>query len=72
VTINVGDTVTWTNKDAAAHSAVVVVRGADESPELPAGATDNSSDTGRVAVWGGIGALLVYMVVRGGALLRRR
>jgi plastocyanin len=53
-------------------SAGVVVRGADEGPELPAGATDTSVDGGRAAVFGGIGALVVYMVVRGGTLLRRR
>jgi plastocyanin len=53
-------------------SAGVVVRGADEGPELPAGATNGSVDGGRAAVFGGIGALLVYMVVRGGALIRRR
>lgn len=49
----------------------VVVRGADEAPELPAGAT-NSNDGGRAAIFGGIGALVVYMFVRGGSLLRRR
>jgi plastocyanin len=32
VTINVGDTVTWTNKDAAAHSAVV--NGVGQTPVL--------------------------------------
>jgi plastocyanin len=53
-------------------SAGVVVRGADEGPELPAGATNATVDGGRAAVFGGIGALLVYMVVRGGALIRRR
>jgi hypothetical protein len=53
-------------------SAGVVVRGADEVAELPAGATNSSTDTGRAAVFGGIGALVVYMVVRGGSLLRRR
>ena len=53
-------------------SAGVVVRGADEGPDLPAGATNSSNDTGRAAVFGGIGALVVYMVVRGGSLLRRR
>jgi len=53
-------------------SAGVVVRGADEVAELPADATNNSGDTGRAAIFGGIGALLVYMVVRGGSLLRRR
>ena len=49
----------------------VVVRGADEGPELPANAT-NSGEGGRAAIFGGIGALVVYMVVRGGSLLRRR
>ena len=53
-------------------SAGVVVRGADEVAELPAGATDTSVDGGRAAVFGGIGALVVYMIVRGGTLLRRR
>jgi plastocyanin len=53
-------------------SAGVVVRGADEVAELPAGATDTTVDGGRAAVFGGIGALVVYMIVRGGTLLRRR
>jgi plastocyanin len=53
-------------------SAGVVVRGADEVAELPAGATDTTVDGGRAAVFGGIGALVVYMLVRGGTLLRRR
>ena len=53
-------------------SVGVVVRGADEGPELPANATSTGSDTGRAAIFGGIGALVVYMVVRGGSLLRRR
>ncbi|MDP9283141.1 MAG: cupredoxin domain-containing protein [Chloroflexota bacterium] len=53
-------------------SAGVVVRGADEVAELPAGASDTSVDGGRAAVFGGIGALVVYMIVRGGTLLRRR
>ena len=52
-------------------STGVVVRGADEGPELPANAT-NSGEGGRAAIFGGIGALVVYMVVRGGSLLRRR
>ncbi len=50
----------------------VVVRGADEGPELPEGATNTSVDGGRAAIFGGIGALVVYIVVRGGSLLRRR
>ena len=53
-------------------SAGVVVRGADEGPVLPADATNSSVDAGRVAVFGGIGALIVYIVARSGALLRRR
>jgi plastocyanin len=53
-------------------SAGVVVRGADEAPALPAEATRTSVDAGRVAVFAGIGALVVYIVVRGGALVRRR
>lgn len=52
--------------------AGIVVRGADEGQELPAGATNTSVDGGRAAVFGGIGALVVYMFVRGGALIRRR
>jgi plastocyanin len=53
-------------------SAGVVVRGADEVPVLPAGATSTSVDGGRAAVFAGIGALVVYLIARGGALLRRR
>ncbi len=53
-------------------SAGVVVRGADEGPVLPEEATSTSIDAGRVAVFAGIGALAVYIVVRGGALVRRR
>ena len=53
-------------------SAGVVVRGADEVPELPANATNTGSEGGRAAIFGGIGALVVYMFVRGGSLLRRR
>ncbi len=50
----------------------VVVRGADEGPVLPASATSSDVDSGRAAVYGGIGALAVYLVVRGTALVRRR
>ncbi len=53
-------------------SAGVVVRGADEAPTLPAETTSTTPDAGRVAVLAGIGALVVYIVVRGGALVRRR
>jgi plastocyanin len=53
-------------------SAGVVVRGADEGPVLPAESTTSSLDAGRAAVFAGIGALIIYMLVRGGALLRRR
>ena len=53
-------------------SAGVVVRGADEVAELPANATNTGNDGGRAAIFGGIGALVVYMIVRGGTLLRRR
>jgi len=53
-------------------SAGVVVRGADEGPVLPAGATDPSLDTGRAAVYAGIGALVLYLLARAGMLLRRR
>ena len=50
----------------------VVVRGADEAPVLPAQTTDTSLDAGRAAVYFGIGALVVYLLARGSALLRRR
>jgi plastocyanin len=50
----------------------VVVRGADEVQELPANATSSSTDTVRLAVFAGIAALALYLLVRGGALLRRR
>jgi hypothetical protein len=50
----------------------VVVRGADEAPVLPADTRSTSADTSRAAVFAGIGALIVYLLVRGGALLRRR
>jgi plastocyanin len=50
----------------------VAVRGADEGPGLPESATTSSVDTGRAAVYAGIGALVVYLLARGGALLRRR
>jgi len=50
----------------------VVVRGADEAPVLPAEAASASVDASRAVVLAGIGALAVYLVVRGSALLRRR
>lgn len=50
----------------------VVVRGADEGPVLPESATSSSLDTSRAAVYAGIGALVVYLLARGSALLRRR
>ena len=50
----------------------VVVRGADEAPVLPAETSSTSVDASRVAVFAGIGALLVYLVARGSTLLRRR
>lgn len=50
----------------------VVVRGADEGPVLPDSPASSSLDTGRAAVYAGIGALVVYLIARGGALLRRR
>jgi plastocyanin len=50
----------------------VVVRGADEVQELPANAPGSSTDAERLAVFAGIGALALYLFVRGGALLRRR
>lgn len=53
-------------------SAGVVVRGADEGSALPPSATNTSVDAGRAAVFAGIGALVMYLVVRGSALLRRR
>ncbi len=53
-------------------SAGVVVRGADEGPILPENATSTSVDTGRAAVLAGIAALVIYLLARGSALLRRR
>lgn len=53
-------------------SAGVVVRGADEGPALPADATSSSVDAPRAAVFAGIAALSLYLLVRGSALLRRR
>jgi plastocyanin len=53
-------------------SSGVVVRGADEGPVLPESPTSTGVDAGRVAVFGGIGALGLYLLVRGSALLRRR
>jgi plastocyanin len=50
----------------------VVVRGADEGPALPESATSADLDAGRAAVYAGIGALVLYLLARGGALLRRR
>ncbi len=50
----------------------VVVRGADEAPVLPADTTSTSLDASRAAVFAGIGALVVYLLARGSALLRRR
>ena len=53
-------------------SAGVVVRGADEGPVLPADSTSSTLDASRAAVFAGIGALALYLIVRGSALLRRR
>jgi plastocyanin len=53
-------------------SAGVVVRGADEGPVLPESATRVDIDAGRIAVYGGIAALALYLIARSGALLRRR
>jgi plastocyanin len=50
----------------------IVVRGADEAPVLPADTSSASVDAGRAAVFAGIGALVVYLLARGSALLRRR
>jgi plastocyanin len=50
----------------------VVVRGADELQELPANATSSNVEVERFAVYAGIAALGLYLLVRGGALLRRR
>jgi hypothetical protein len=48
------------------------VRGADEGPVLPESRASLDVDAARVAVYGGIAALAVYLVARGAALLRRR
>ena len=53
-------------------SAGVVVRGADEGPVLPAEAAGSSVDGARAAAYGGIGALIVYLLVRASTLFRRR
>jgi len=50
----------------------VVVRGADEAPVLPADTASTGVDASRAAVYAGIGALVVYLLARGSALLRRR
>lgn len=50
----------------------VVVRGADEAPVLPEDTTSTGLDASRAAVFAGIGALVVYLLTRGSALLRRR
>lgn len=50
----------------------VVVRGADEPPVLPEAAPLSTLDTGRAAVFGGIGVLALYLVGRSATLLRRR
>lgn len=52
-------------------SAGVVVRGADEGPAL-ASAESTGVDGARAATYGGIGALLLYLLMRAGTLLRRR
>lgn len=50
----------------------VVVRGADEVQELPANATSSNLELERVAIYISIAGLALYLLVRGGALLRRR
>ena len=50
----------------------VVVRGADEVQDLPANATSSNVEVERLAVYAGIAAIALYLLVRGGALLRRR
>jgi len=52
-------------------SAGAVVRGADEAPVLRESAA-SLDDAGRWAVYGGIAALVIHLLARGGALLRRR
>jgi len=49
----------------------VVVRGADEAPVLPDTAP-SPADASRGVVFGGIGALSLYLVARTASLLRRR
>jgi plastocyanin len=53
-------------------SAGVVVRGADEGPVLPESAGTLEVDAGRIAVYGGIAVIALYLLARGAALLRRR
>ena len=49
----------------------VVVRGADEAPVLP-DIAPSSGDASRAVVFGGIGALALYLVARTASLFRRR
>jgi len=50
----------------------VVVRGADEPPVLPDIVPPSTGDAGRAVVFGGIGALVLYLGARVSSLLRRR
>jgi hypothetical protein len=53
-------------------SAGVVVRGADEGPIVPESPGTLEVDAGRIAAYGGIAVIAVYLLARGAALLRRR
>jgi len=53
-------------------SSGVVVRGADEAPVLPDIVPSSTVDASRAVVFGGIGALVLYLLARTTSLLRRR
>lgn len=50
----------------------VVVRGADEAPQLPDIVPSSPVDASRAVVFGGIGVLALYLVARTASLIRRR
>ena len=50
----------------------IVVRGADEAPVLPDIVPSSNVDASRAVVFGGIGALVLYLLARTTSLLRRR
>jgi plastocyanin len=52
--------------------SLIPARGADEAPVLPEIVTSSPVEVGRVAVFGGIGVLSVYLVARAVSLVRRK